>query len=204
MNTPRADLKLAEAGFFLGHLREERGRDARAFGFYLSAFLNAAYSMVQLLTLEAKTDLKRDAESKKRAKALFQKWYDEWVAKLGPEDRDVWALMVTQRRDEVHLLGARTVTETKGIPIEPPRGNPALFYTVYLSGASDPRPAEWIKEKERLGLPAWVNSWREAQVHHFEIAGERHDVVETCRRYLALLERLRADCHKSPLAAKTS
>jgi hypothetical protein len=57
----------------------------------------------------------------------------------------------------------------------------------------------WMEEKRRLGLPSWANAWREAQVHHFEVAGERHDVVETCQRYLTLLERL-TDFRRSSLA----
>jgi hypothetical protein len=74
-------------------------------------------------------------------------------------------------------------------------GNPAVLF-----GGDD----AWAEERRRLGLPAWAAAWREAQVHHFEIAGERRDVVETCQRYLALLERLLTDLHSSQLELRGS
>jgi len=53
--TPRATWKANEAQFSLGHLRQAATpRDpAEGFLFYLSAFLNAAYSCRQVLRLEA-------------------------------------------------------------------------------------------------------------------------------------------------------
>jgi|GEM_PF-2516506 len=198
MDTPRARHKLDEAGFFLQHLGKEREGDPAAFGYFLSAFLNAAYSLVKLLEVEVKRELKKDAENKKKAKAAFGPWYESWVKNLSREEHELWVLMEAQRRDEVHLLGAETVKETKAIPLEPPRDNPALFYSFMgnspaLFSADD----AWREELRRLGLPPWTRVWREAQVHHFEVAGERRDVVETCRRYLALLDRLLNDIHKS-------
>jgi hypothetical protein len=201
METPRARHKLGEAGFFLSHLRKEREGDSNAFGYFLSAFLNASYSLVKLLEVEAKRELKKDAQNKKKAKAAFGPWYENWANALSPEEHEVWVLMEAQRRDEVHLLGAETVKETKAIPLEPPRGNPAVFYTTFLGSPPLLVDDAWRAELRRLGLPPWVSAWREAQVHHFEVAGERRDVVETCLRYLALLERLLNDLHKSPLAA---
>lgn len=127
MDTPRARHKLDEAGFFLQHLGKEREGDPAAFGYFLSAFLNAAYSLVKLLEVEVKRELKKDAENKKKAKAAFGPWYESWVKNLSREEHELWVLMEAQRRDEVHLLGAETVKETKAIPLEPPRDNPALF-----------------------------------------------------------------------------
>jgi hypothetical protein len=201
MKTTRARHKLGEAQFFLYHLRKERDRDAQAFSYFLSAFLNAAYSLVQVLEVETKRWLKERAENKKQAKAAFQLWFEDWVKALPRDEHEVWVLMEAQRRDEVHVLGAETVKETKAIPLEPPRDNPAVFYTL-LAGATDLFADDaWREELRRLGLPPWASAWREAQIHHFEVEGERRDVVETCQRYLALLDRLLNDIHESPLAS---
>ena len=201
MDTPRAQYKLGEVQFFLHWLQKEREGNPQAFGYYLSAFLNAAYSLIVLLKLEAKMALKTGAEKKKEAKKRFDAWLEEWVSALSAEDHDVWGLMEAQRTGEVHRLGAETVKETKAIPLEPPKSNPALFYITMNFGQPELYGDAWMEEKRRLGLPSWATAWREAQVHHFEIAGERRDVVETCQRYLALLERLLTDFHGSPLAA---
>ena len=203
MNTPRAQYKLGEAQFFLNHLRKEREGDPRAFGYFLSAFLNAAYSFVEVLTVEAKRGLSAGAAaSRKQAKAAFRPWYDNWVKNLSADEHQVWDLMEAQRRDEVHLLGAETVKETKGIPLAPSTDHLSTFYGLsrLVGPPNDDPPADWLEEHRRLGLAPWVRAWREAQVHHFEIAGERHDVVQTCQRYLVLLERLEVDFHTSPLA----
>ena len=60
--------KLAEASFFLRHLTQEQGkttlqRPEDAFRFYLSAFLNAAYSAREYLERSAKDKLKEAAET---------------------------------------------------------------------------------------------------------------------------------------------
>jgi hypothetical protein len=201
METPRARHKLDEVGFFIDHLRKEREGDAGAFGYFLSAFLNAAYSFIKVLEVEAKRGMMKGAASKKQAKAAFRPWLVDWIGNLSSDERPVWVLMEAQRRDEVHRLGAETVKETKAIPLEPPKSNPALFYVTMNFGQPELYGDAWMEEKRRLGLPSWATAWREAQVHHFEIAGERRDVVETCQRYLALLERLLTDFHGSPLAA---
>ena len=204
MNTPRAQYKLGEAQFFLNHLRKEREGDPRAFGYFLSAFLNAAYSFVEVMEVEAKRGLSAGATaSRKQAKAAFRPWHENWVKNLSADEQQVWVLMEAQRRDEVHLLGAETVKEAKGILLAPPTDHLATFYGVsrFVGPPNDMPPEIWLEEHRRLGLAPWVRAWREAQVHHFEIAGERHDVVQTCQRYLTLLERLLTDFHGSPLAA---
>jgi hypothetical protein len=85
--------------------------------------------------------------------------------------------------------------------VEPSRGNRAALYSFFMGSPPTLVGDAWMEERRRLGLPGWANVWREAQVHLFEVAGERRDVVETCQRYLALLERLLTDFHRSPLTA---
>lgn len=207
METSRAKFKLEEARFFLHHLREERGKVPpnwpQAFGFYLSAFLNAAYSVTECLEWEAKTELKKGAERKKQAKARFNEWREEWVKRLSPEERKVWDHMEEQRGAEVHSLGATTVTETKAVPIQHHPRSPASVY--YFFQNFMPPPAlfadAWVEEKRKTGLPLWADAWWEAQVHHFEIEDERHEVVRTCERYIALLQRLLDDFLGSDLTS---
>lgn len=162
--------------------------------------MNAAYSFVQVLEVEGKRGLSAGAAaSRKQAKAAFRPWYENWLKNLPADEHQVWVLMEAQRRDEVHLLGAETVKEMKAIPVEPSRGNRAAFYSFFMGSPPTLVGDAWMEERRCLGLPAWANVWREAQVHHFEVAGERRDVVETCQRYLTLLERLLTDFYHSPL-----
>ena len=165
METPRTNLKLEETQFFLRHLRKEREKDARAFGFYLSAFLNAAYSMTDLLEREAKTELKKGAVKKKQAKTLFDSWYQKWFQGRPANEQKVWVLMETQRRGEVHSLGTETVAETKAVPLDrSSRGHPA-FYGQMITAPPAIFGAAWAEEKRKLGLPSWVQAWRESQIH---------------------------------------
>jgi hypothetical protein len=119
-NTQR---KLREAELFLGHLIENEqqlpsGRlDQKAqdvFGFYLSAYLSAAYSVVQVLCAEIGQD-----RTKK-----FWAWYSTWIGartfaerKLFPPIREAarkrkdrrkktGSFMEAQRHAEVHKHGA--------------------------------------------------------------------------------------------------
>jgi len=201
IETPRTELKLEEAKFFLGHLKGEQGKDVQPFGFYLSALLNAAYSMTDLLGREAKTELKKGADKRKLAKMRFDEWYRAWVDGLPGDDHKVWVLMEAQRRDEVHGLGAETVAETKAVPLErPSRAHPA-FYAQMISAPPAIFGDAWAEERRRLGLPSWVQAWREAQIHHFEIEGERQEVVKVCVHYVGVLQRLLADFHRSELAS---
>lgn len=210
MDTRRTLSKLEEARFFLWHLREENAKaergpgsswGPRAFGYYLSAFLNASYSVLQYLELEAKTELKRGATNKKQAKQRFNEWLADWIAALPADERQVWDHMEEQRGAETHRERAKTVTETKVVPYGPQfgyRGHPA-YYGTFVFGGSPLFEDSFAEERQKLGLPLWATAWWEAQVHHFEIEGERRDVVQTCERYVKLLEKLVSDLDRSGL-----
>ena len=202
METPRANLKFDEARYFLGHLGENRGKDARIFGFYLSAFLNATYSMTDLLAREVKTELKKGVEKKKQVKMQFDDWYEKWFEGLPPHEREVWVLMEAQRRGEVHGLGAETVVEKKAVPLDPPSRDYPTFYGQMVVAPPPIFGDKWTEERRKLGLPSWVQAWREAQIHHFTIEGERKEVVQTCEQYVTLLRRHLEDFHRSDLTSK--
>lgn len=111
----------------------------------------------------------------------------------------MWEHMEDQRGAEVHRLGAKTENEAKIVSVRPTAASP-----YYFGIFETPPPAlfadSWIEEKRKRGLPLWASAWWEAQVHHFEIEGERHEVVKTCEQYVALLQRLLDDFQGSELA----
>ena len=153
-----------------------------------------------MLEMEVKQGLSAGAAaSRKQAKAAFWPWYDTWRKNLPADEHQVWVLMEAQRRNEVHLLGAETVKATKAIVLEPPKSNPAFLHHHELrptgnlrrrvdGGEAPPRPAIMGQRVARSSGSS------------LQVAGERHDVVETCQRYLTLLERLLTDFRRSSLA----
>ena len=191
--------KLTETKFFLTHLREEQGqhgrRGAAAFRYYLSAFFNSAYSVTEYLEFEEKRELKRGAvkhkQSSKQAKGKYTRLYSQWEDRLSGEDRQVWDFMRSRRGAEVHTRRTKTVTKVNIIPTDDLSRN--RLHPAYQSMMISP-PAlfsdDTVKMKRRRGLPPWVNAWSKALEHHFAIEGEQRDVVKTCGRYVALLERL--------------
>jgi len=214
MDTPRTLDKLEEARFFLWHLREENAKAERgpgsvqwprAFGFYLSAFLNAAYSVRKYLEVEAKTDLKRGATNKGQAKRRYDEWLKGWEAALPPDEGQIWKLMKEQRGAETHWERAKTVIETKAVTYRSRfehRGHPA-YYAPFFFGFPGDFGDPLAEEKRKLGLPPWATEWWEAQVHHFEMEDERRDVVQTCERYVKLLEKLVSDLDRSELLPRS-
>lgn len=204
MDTPRTRFKLGEAKFFLSHLqrirREPTGDSAREFAYYLSAFLGGVYSVMQLLEREVKTALKKGATNKRQAKGQYDRWTEQWRNRLPTDELAIWNLMEGQRHLEVHDYGAETVAETKAIPIRPRLFHGGIYGPI-VTGPPAIYADQWLEEKRKLGLPSWADAWWEAQVHHFEVAGERQEVVTVCERYLALLERLLDDFHGSELAS---
>jgi hypothetical protein len=108
MDTPQAWFKLDEARFFRDRLADKDDklpmREPLAFNFYLSAFLNACYSIVEKLEGEMTQQLglkrKRTIQGEK-----FTKWLADWSSELGPEEGAVWKRMELYRHDEVHREG---------------------------------------------------------------------------------------------------
>jgi hypothetical protein len=195
METSRAWSKLEEAVFFLDHLRREHNAgtvaSVRAFGFYLSAFLSATYSLIVLLEYEAKDVLKRSA-----GKRTYDRWEEGFFERLSAGDQAMWVFMREQRRLEVHVPeGAEILTEERPaasleeLPTVSPSHPHLALYRVL---------ATWHEGK--LTLPQWTRAWRDAPLHHFEIEGERREVVQVCAAYVGLLQRFLEEFHASALA----
>jgi hypothetical protein len=192
---PGTEAKLAEAEFFLAHLREDASgthqarppTSADAFRFYLSAFMNAAYSVSQYLAFEAQTI------------RGFAKSFEQWVNDLPTADNDLWQFMWAQRRWETHLRRTKTIVEKKAVPYRPRRGHPAYYGGTFSFVPSPDFVDPWAEKRQKLGLQPWDTAWYEAQSHSFAIKGEQPGVVETCERYVTLLRKLVAEFKASGL-----
>ena len=176
MKTPRAKDKLGEVQFFLGHLQEENRKVVKqcpeAFGYYLSAFLNATYSVVEILKREA------DKEYKSRC--------SQWRDKLSQDDRILWddiehGYIREQRRVELHGFGAKISSKEKAIPAELVPGVTVSSIPAFYLGE------EHLKRTQELGLPPWTTAWFNIQEPHFD---GKDEVLQVCLRSVALLERL--------------
>ena len=127
----QAHKKLREAKHFLRHLQENAAavvvHDSEEFDFYLSAFLNASWSVGQVLRTEC---LQTDQSTPQ--KSQHRKWYDNWFAEwqkgLTKTQRSLWEFADGQRGVEVHQKGASVRVETEffaltELPIESRSGH---------------------------------------------------------------------------------
>lgn len=182
---PQTCKKLREARFFLRCLREKTKsvvvHDSEEFDFYLSAFLNANWSVSKVLRTEL---LQADQTTlrKKKRKRWYDTWFSNWKKGLTKAERDLWKFTDEQRGMEVHQKGAQVITETEYVPLgEFPidnRGHPAYgFHWFGPPGMAPPK----------IGL----------RVHYFERNDSAEKAIDTCRRYLALVEKLVRDFEKS-------
>lgn len=197
--------KLAEASFFVRHLRQEQDkttlqRQGDGFRYYLSAFLNAFYSVREYLGKKADTALKAGVctkqKSNKRAKGKHKEWHHQWIEHLPPEDHAVWNFMKKKRGDEVHTRRVKTTKEMKAVPADDL--SHSTSYRNYALYAAIAAPGNEIgdsllEEKKKLSLPSWCNAWTYLDTHYVEIDGERVRVVEICEKCLVLLDKLIRD-----------
>lgn len=184
METPRANYKLGEVGFFLKHLKTEQQRvpnqHPEALGYYLSAFLNAAYSVTGLLELEVKDQLKQAGEPKTK----YDTWCEDWRANLSKGDRDVWDSMRNQRVKEVHLRGADTARKQKAIPAESVSGV-SVFGPVPTEGEIASAKTAGLSTRPSVSVPEW----------YLKVNGQPSQVVQLCEQYVGLLDRLLKDAN---------
>jgi hypothetical protein len=188
VTTPTAWSKLGEAVFFLDRLRREHATaapSANVFGFYLSAFLNAAYSLIEILEFEVKVARING----------YDEWFRAFAQGLPDAGRSLWVFMRRQRRLEVHFPEGMEIRsdERQAIPsADHPVGgvtHPQAFYRIlatWYPGQMDPDPLRRTRD--------------EAPLHHFEIEGDRREVVQVCAAYVGLLRLLLDEFHASPLA----
>jgi hypothetical protein len=190
--TPRAEWKADEAEFFLSHLREvrmgstdPRYKPLRVFAFYLSACLGAAYSSRVVLRLEALQD-------KLVSRDEFDGWHSKWEASLTEAEARIWKLGWDERGREVHHRGTETTPVSGVAVVRPPRFWHGGIYGSILA-APGLEPTWPLLDDEAAAALASVVPLQFATFQHFEVEGERLEVVKTCADYLALLRRYITD-----------
>jgi hypothetical protein len=161
---PKIQKKLREARFFLSHMMNSARStqsDREHFEFYFSAFLSAARSVTDFF------------EKKKQAKHV-KAWWSQWrqAKSRSGDDRTLLNRMTQQRDNEVHEEGAEVAHQLEDVPlskIETPTGLHAAY------------------------IPSFGEPWGEPQislkVYYFTLGGKTVNAVETCQRYVRLLER---------------
>jgi hypothetical protein len=176
--TPRASWKADEAEFFLQHLRTSTS--AASFAFFLSAFLNAAYSCREILRLEATQD-------KAMSREEFDHWDSNWMAALSDDGLKIWKFGRDARRLEVHLRGAQTVSVSGLVAAKtPPSNDLGEFHRAFVTGRP-PGPTGPLLDDATLRALSEVVAVEFATIRHFDIAGKRLEVVTVCAQYLSLL-----------------
>jgi hypothetical protein len=117
--------KLAEARFFLGHLREESQKTVRqdpdAFAYYFSAFVSAGRSVTFALQAE---------ETEK-----YANWFAKWFSKLNEDEQKLMGDMKERRNFEQKEGHVKMTTEFQMVPMFKLRpapsaqlGHPAFLY----------------------------------------------------------------------------
>ncbi len=160
---PQTRKKLREAKFFLGRMSEaeESPRlDKDDFDFYLSAFLSAGRSVTLFLQVEQKE--------------LYDACFLGWSKAPVGDEPELLKFMNAQRVAEVHKGGAEVYPMVERVPV-----TEAKF--------RDRRhPAYGISWWGPPGVPPPTIG---TKVHYFQIGDTREQAVETCKRYLQLLEK---------------
>lgn len=175
IGTPNAHRKMEEAHFFLEQLQKEaaggRSKKSGAFGYYLSAFLSAADSVIDV------------ARKEMQIKELeFNAWQG---SSLDGQERELLCFMSGQRNQEVHLGGAKVIpTQSQIAQTFYPHVQP-LSVPVMLQGSVEQGPKDAV-----TGLPSWVRVWIPQTEYHFQKGeAQTEPVLAECARYITVLEK---------------
>jgi hypothetical protein len=159
---PKTLRKLREAQFFLGHMRMESAPSTQPDREHFEFYLSAFLSAARSVTgfFEKKNQLKRKA------------WWSQWKAGIPVADRQLLNQMIKQRDNEVHEKGADVLHHMEDVPlskIETPSG----LHAAYIASFGEP----------------WGEVQVGVKVYYFTLGGKEVNVIETCQRYVGLLER---------------
>jgi hypothetical protein len=154
--------KLAEARFFLGHMREEANKPNRqnpdAFDHYLSAFISAARSVLWVLHHERKEE--------------WENFEPGWKSRLTGDESKLLKFTNEQRIESVKKKGASTTVEFVMVPMIRLHGHRSVPAHLAQFGGL-------FEAGNKIGVP----------VHHFDVEGTKTEVIELCNRYLRFLEK---------------
>lgn len=174
MKNPMAHRKIGEAQFFLEELHKEAAKDRpkrpEIFGYYLSAFLSAADSVIDVARKEMQ---------------IKHKEFKAWKGSLDEQEQNLLCFMIGQRNQEVHHEGAKVVPKESHIARTfYPHVQP-LSLRVILQGSVEEGP-----EDEVTGLPLWIRVWiPKAEYHFVKEQAQTDPVLAECARYLAVLKK---------------
>lgn len=177
MDIERTHKKLREAQFFLGHLQSHAGTpfDKREpLDFCLSAFLNACYSVQEVLQVETKIK-----------SPVYKEWYECWKASLEASDKELFPFMIEkssgQRSKEVHTTGAEYKIEKKEISL----------YEYYMLYGDRFGRIQVFDSPYPLTGNAPPTFTKHEQL--FSLSGEQKEVILVCTKWFNLLTRLVQD-----------
>ena len=164
---PTIPKKLREAKFFWGHMRMESARFTQPDREHFEFYLSAFLSAARSVT-----DF---FERNQRV------WWSQWKkdTRRSDDDRRLLNHMTKQRDNEVHEKGAEVAHQMEDVPlskIETPSGLLAAY-----APASEP----------------WGEVQVGVKVYYFTLGGKPVNVIETCQRYVGLLERAVAEFSKA-------
>jgi hypothetical protein len=168
MTPPSARKNLWRARFFLQHVEQvQRQQQLRfeEFAAYLSAFLSCARYVTDMFE-----------RSKKKGHQERHDWWKKHKASLSQEDRAFLNFMTDQRDLEQHEEGAQT--------------QPGIAYVSVFKLPTDRSMHPYGGGFTYFGPPGAPPPKVGRMVHKWQRGGRAHDVIEDCRRYLALLERV--------------
>jgi nucleotidyltransferase/DNA polymerase involved in DNA repair len=165
MNRPNARRKLEEAKFFFGELQKHTNEDS--FLYYVSAFLSAAYSVVEVARKGEKQDLVKKND------------LSDWKTSLSEEEKNLYETMRGQRRKDIHH-GKRPISKESKVAKAFSIDAQVIPRNLIFNRSAQ---IEWTTGGVVVTIP---------QVsYHFSIknAQETTPVVCCCRKYLAVLEK---------------
>jgi hypothetical protein len=110
-------------------------------------------------------------------KAKYDAWFAGWLDGRTESERQFLETMNAKRVDEVHKDGTRTIVELRWVPMIMMRRYQTASFQFHVSGLGE----------NKVGLP----------VHHFDFDGTKVEVVEACRQYVELLDKMVGDFVKA-------
>ena len=165
---PTIQKKLREAKFFLSHMMQS-ARSARLDHEHFEFYLSAFLSAARSVT-----DF---FERKQKA------WWSQWKANRAsksPEDLRLLNQMTKQRDNEVHEKGADVAHHLEDVPLSKIE-TASVLHAAYAPSFGEP----------------WAEPQISLKVYYFTLGGVTVNVIETCQRYVGLLERAVEDFSKA-------
>jgi hypothetical protein len=152
--------------------KEEIRHDPNAFGYFHFAFQSYASAVISVLKALAKDE--------------FPSWFRGWQSR-NPGEFSRLQPLISQRGSAVHGSGPKTKRKVRAVPAERVSGVQVFGPPAIFLGE------EHAKALCDLGLPPWCQAWI-GVAEHTEKDGTK--VVDRCRTYLDLLDRLLSEFEK--------